>query len=123
MPSFNAVNIFGRCVVMSTQVNPRRVQLNGFSGLNGMEMLDLGSEGKTTQVRGLLAGANTGALGTAETLFRSYLDGLAYVLVDLYGTSHTYVTLTQFQPADLVMYSATDGYYLREYQAIFRHLV
>lgn len=123
MPSFNGVNIFGRCVTMSTQVNPRRVQLNGFSGLNGIEMIDLGSEGKTTQVRGLLAGANASALGSAETLFRSYLDGVAYSLVDLYGTTHLYVTLIQFQPSELMMYAATDGYYLRDYQAVFRHLV
>src|SRR5438067_2091534 len=98
MASFGGVSLFGTSVSMSTADNPRERQLNAFFGLGGLERLDGGSRGRVTQVTGLLYGNSPYALAAAESLFRSFNDGVARPLVDTLGSTWANVCLESFQP-------------------------
>jgi hypothetical protein len=121
MPSFNGQQIFGFAVKMDTSDNPRANQLNAFAGLSGVESLDLGFRGRYTTVNGLLFGTNVSNLAVAVALFRSYNDGLAYVLVDTLGVSWANVKLDTFQPSDRGMTMFGIGCF-KKYSARFIHL-
>ena len=56
MATFGGASIFGRAVKVSTVRDPVERQENGYSGLNGVESLSLGSRGGTSTVTGLLTG-------------------------------------------------------------------
>jgi hypothetical protein len=120
MPSFGGFAIFGRSVSMMTETNPRDEQRNAFPGISGTESLDLGLRLRVTEVSGVLAGVNVGALNTAERTFDSYNDGVARVLVDNFGNTWLHVKLHRFQPVGRVLRD-TRGYY-RHYKATFVHL-
>ncbi len=122
MPFFGGVNIFGTAVVMITTDQPREKQINGFFGLNGLETLDGGSRGRTTEVRGLLEGSSAANLALTESAFRSYADGQTRVLVDNLGSTWANVCLETFAPAGRVRQSP-QGVYFRTYRARFLHLV
>ena len=87
MASFNGVSIFGRAASFVTGDLILQRQENEFAGVDGVETLTLGSRGLMTEVSGLLTGATSADLATAESTFRSYRDGNAYNLVDSYGTT------------------------------------
>ena len=122
MPSFGAVNIFGTAVTMSTADFPREKQINAYFGISGLEALDGGLRGRSTNVMGLLSGPVAAGLAGAEALFRSYNDGVARTLVDQFGTSWANVRLELFLPWGRVKQSPS-GYYFRPYHARFLHLV
>jgi hypothetical protein len=121
MASFGGVNIFGTAVSMSTSDNPRANQLNAFFGLSGLESLDGGSRGRVTEVTGLLYGGSPTVLASAESLFRSFNDGVARPLVDTLGTTWANVRLELFQPLGRVRQSP-GGVLFRSYKARFLHL-
>jgi hypothetical protein len=121
MASFGGVNIFGTAVSMSTADNPRANQLNAFFGLSGLESLDGGSRGRVTDVTGLLYGNSPAMLSSAESLFRSFNDGVARALVDTLGATWPNVRLETFQPLGRVRQSP-GGILFRSYKARFLHL-
>lgn len=121
MASYGGTNIFGTAVSMVTADNPRQTQLNGYFGLSGLEFLDGGLRGRSTQVMGLLYGSSAVALASAESLFRSYHDGVARILVDTLGVSWQGVCLTAFQPQGRIKQSP-GGVLFRSYKARFLHL-
>jgi hypothetical protein len=121
MASYGGANIFGTAVSMMTADNPREHQLNAFFGLSGLESLDGGSRGRVTHVSGMLYGATPASLATAESLFRSYNDGIARPLVDTLGTAWSSVRLEFFQPQGRIRQSPA-GYLFRAYKARFLHL-
>ncbi len=121
MASFGGTNIFGTSVTMATSDNPRARQLNGYFGLSGLELLDGGLRGRSTQVSGLLYGSSQLALATAESFFRSFNDGVARTLVDTLGVSWPDVCLASFQPQGRIRQSPS-GVLFRTYKARFLHL-
>src|SRR5438105_3658514 len=121
MASYAGVSLFGTSVSMSTADNPREKQLNAFFGLGGLESLDGGSRGRVTQVSDLLYGSSPFALAAAESLFRSFNDGVARPLVDTLGTTWTSVCLESFQPQGRIRQSPA-GILFRPYRARFLHL-
>ncbi len=121
MASFGGTNIFGTAVSMVTADNPRQTQLNAFFGLSGLESLDGGLRGRSTLVTGLLYGPSQVGLASAESLFRSYHDGVARTLVDTLGVSWQGVCLTAFQPQGRIRQSPA-GVLFRSYKARFLHL-
>src|SRR5262245_46788014 len=121
MASFGGVNIFGTAVSMSTADNPRANQLNSFFGLSGLECLAGGSRGRVTDVIGLLYGNSPTTLSSAESLFRSFHDGVARPLVDTLGATWPNVRLETFQPLGRVRQSP-GGILFRSYKARFLHL-
>lgn len=121
MASFGGTSIFGTAVSMVTADNPREKQLNAYFGLSGLESLDGGLRGRFTQVTGLLYGTSPAGLANSESLFRSFNDGVARVLVDTLGMSWTSVRLDFFQPQGRVRRSP-GGVLFRAYKARFLHL-
>jgi hypothetical protein len=121
MALFGGVNIFGKAVSMSTAENPRENQLNAYFGLSGLESLDGGARGRATHVSGLLFGDSPAALASAESIFRSYNDGIARPLTDTLGAVWLNVRMESFQPQGRVRRSAS-GMFFRTYQARFLHL-
>ena len=121
MLSYGGINIFGTAVTMRTADNPRAQQVNSFFGLSGLETLDGGLRGRSTQVNGLLYGNSPALLASAEAVFRSYHDGIARVLVDSLGTAWPSVRLESFQPQGRVRQSP-GGSFFRSYHARFFHL-
>jgi len=121
MASFGGTNIFGTAVSMVTADNPREKQLNAYFGLSGLESLDGGLRGRFTQVTGLLYGVSPVGLASAESLFRSFNDGVARALVDTLGITWTSVRLDFFQPQGRVRRSPS-GMLFRAYKARFLHL-
>ncbi len=121
MASFGGVNIFGTAVSMVTADNLRERQLNGYFGLSGLESLDGGLRGRTTHVKGLLYGSSALALGAAESLIRTYNDGVTRLLVDTLGGVWPNVRLEAFQPQGRVRQSPS-GVMFRAYDARFLHL-
>lgn len=121
--TFNGSSIFGVVFSMATQDNPRSEQQNAFPGVSGVESLDLGKRGRVTAVSGRLGASTIGGLATLEALFRSYNDGLAYVLYDNCGTTWANVKLHRFAPEGRVQIGLLDGaLYSRKYEATFTHL-
>ena len=121
MASFGGTSIFGTAVSMVTADNPREKQLNAYFGLSGLESLDGGLRGRMTQASGLLYGGSPVSLATSESLFRSFNDGVARVLIDTLGVSWTSVRLDYFQPQGRVRRSPS-GLLFRAYKARFLHL-
>jgi hypothetical protein len=121
MASYGSVNIFGTAVTMSTADHPREKQVNSFFGLSGLETLDGGLRGRVTEVKGLLFGPMPTALASAESIFRSYNDGVTRNLVDTLGTTWANVRLDSFQPLGRVRQSPF-GFFFRAYRARFLHL-
>lgn len=121
MASFGGTAIFGTAISMSTVDNPREKQLNAFFGLSGLESLDGGSRGRVTHVTGLLYGSSPSFLASAESVFRSFNDGVAHVLIDTLGVTWASVRLESFQPQGRVRQSP-GGILFRSYTARFLHL-
>jgi hypothetical protein len=121
MPSFGGTNIFGAAVSMVTSDNPRANQLNAFFGLSGLESLDGGGRGRVTDVTGLLYGNLPASLSAAESLFRSFNDGVSRPLVDTLGMTWPNVRLQSFRPQGRIRQSPA-GVLFRAYQARFLHL-
>jgi hypothetical protein len=121
MASYGSVNIFGTAVTMSTADHPREKQVNSFFGLSGLETLDGGLRGRVTEVKGLLFGPMPAALASAESIFRSYNDGVTRNLIDTLGTTWANVRLDSFQPIGRVRQSPF-GFFFRAYRARFLHL-
>src|SRR5689334_1561156 len=121
MASFGGTNIFGTAVSMITADNPREKQLNAYFGLSGLESLDGGSRGRVTHVTGLLYGNSAASLVSAESLFRSFNDGIVRPLVDTLGMAWPNVRLESFQPQGRIRQSP-GGILFRSYKARFLHL-
>jgi hypothetical protein len=121
VPSYGGVNMFGTAVTMTTADHPREKQLNSFFGLSGLEMLDGGSRGRVTEVKGLLYGPSPLALAASESTFRSYDDGVTRNLIDSLGTNWANVRLESFQPIGRIRQSPF-GVFFRAYRARFLHL-
>ena len=121
MASFGGLNLFGTAVSMVTSDNPREKQLNAYFGLSGLESLDGGLRGRFTHVTGLLYGPSPIALASAESLFRSFNDGVTRSLTDTLGVTWPSVRLDSFQPIGRVRQSPS-GVLFRSYTARFLHL-
>jgi hypothetical protein len=125
MATFGGVDIFGVAVKMQAcVVNPYRLQNNNYPGLSFGEFLRQGEDGAYTFASGRLFGANGAALTASLQLFRSYVDGYAYTLVDTTGTSWTNVILESFVPApgERIVRDFATGYVWQAYAAKFIHI-
>jgi hypothetical protein len=121
-PSFGGVALFGNVDAMPTSDNPRDRQINAYNGLNGLEVLDGGGRGRVTNVSGRLYGAGLSGLAAAISLFRSFHDGGAYVLVDTAGNSWPVVRLERFEPAGRIRQDANETCW-QDYTAEFLHVI
>jgi len=87
MPSnqYAGLSVFGIGVHMKTSIAAREIQFNAYPGVNGLESLDMGGRGRTTQVTGTLTGATINDLIAAKTQLESFNDGTPRVFYDSAG--------------------------------------
>jgi hypothetical protein len=100
MATFNGINLFGVATVVGESSLNRESQINAYPGVNGLEHLDGGTRGTPIRVGGWLVGTDATDLSNQKITFTSYLNGLAYVLVDSLGATWPNVVLKQFAPAN-----------------------
>lgn len=120
--SLDSALIFGDAVNMTTVDNPRRMQQTTYPGLQGIEELDQGLNGRYTLVSGRLAANSQFQLGQYFAIWRSFNDGLLHTLVDVDGATWPYVKLEVFAPEERGRLAGGYGY-TRRYTARFRHLL
>jgi hypothetical protein len=78
---------------------PKTRQVSGYPGVNGLELLDLGSRGLKASLRGVLLAASPAALSWAkQTLGGLVLDGGPYPFLDPDGTLWVGVVMTAWRP-------------------------
>lgn len=119
--SFNGVSL-GFIFAIDTAANPKARQVNAYPGANGLEVLDHGSRGGTTVVRGAVVAPSTYALSAAEGSLRALqVDGGAYTLQDTLGKYWPGVILVQYRPQGRV-YLTAGNYLARKYDAEFLHV-
>lgn len=120
-PTFDGVWLGPICTTR-TYANPVARQVNEYPGVNGLEVLNLGSRGGTTEADGLLFGTDLYDLANRFATFINYQrDGGAYVLYDSFGTAWPLVILVDFHPEGLAMQAP--GGVVRAYRALFLHVL
>lgn len=121
MASFNSTDL-GTVVEMTTVLSPKQRQVNAYPGINGLQLIDHGTRGATTRVRGILSGSGRAGLSTVFDTFRGYQTaGGKATLVDVLGKSWTNVILVVFQPIGQSGVMAGGVNYCQQYEAEFFH--
>lgn len=117
MPSYGGTTIFGRSPSITMVPNPAAVQYSAFWGVSGVYSQFGGSRGRVFHVHGHFYGVNVADLWNSISLFQSYDDGIARVLVDTVGNSWPQVVYKHCELAG--KYGYGHGGVLMEYKAIF----
>lgn len=120
MATFNAQNIFGLATQMTTGGVDVRRQINSYFGLHGVEKIDGGASVRVTECQGVLYGTGPDGLDLSLALFRSYVDGRIYTLVDNFGRAWPDVECVEFRPIAPVMSNGL--VFFQRYTASFLHL-
>ncbi len=102
-------------------MNPPAVQTNTFPAVNGLQELRLGQRDAITSVSGIIGGAI--GLDVAQSIFRSYYNNKAYVLVDTNGDSWDFIKMASFNPSGRVIRDQFTGFQYQNYTAEFRHIL
>lgn len=121
MATYNSVDL-GYIQSFTTAPNAHARQVTAYPGVNGLEILNLGSRGSTTSVSGAVSASSLANLSSALQTLGAYVsDGGAYTLVDNLGTTWTNVVMMGFTPVGKVFVS-TPGIYTIRYEAQFLHI-
>jgi hypothetical protein len=127
MATFNGLDIFGPHVRMLPAPNDKARQINKYPATDGLQAIDMGGMGATTQVEGWLCSDSPYDVGYLEEQFWFWqADGGAYQLFDTMGDTYENVILQTYRPASpiLPVIDFTTGIagFGRMYIAIFLHL-
>lgn len=121
MATFDSVDL-GYIQFMVTSPNAHARQVTAYPGVNGIEVLNMGSRGSNTVLQAAVSSSSLAGVSTAlQTLGAYVLDGGAYTLVDNMGTTWTNVIMVSFQPTGRVVRSLP-GVYTIKYEAEFLHI-
>lgn len=121
-PSFDGVSLGPVCITR-TYANPVARQINEYPGVNGLEVLNMGSRGGTTEAEGFLIATDLPSLGAAFATFIAYQrDGGAYTLFDSKGIEWPSVILADFRPDGMAKPALNFGY-VQAYKALFLHIL
>ena len=119
MPSFNSTDL-GIVEVCNTVQAPKERQVNAYPGVDGLQLIDHGTRGAVTSLRGVFSASSKAALASILGTFQGYhAAGGKATLVDTYGVSWPNVILVQFRPVG-VIYPCPGGFCTR-YEAEFLH--
>lgn len=101
--TFDGAAIFGIGAYSRVNQNPARLQFNTYNGINGREMLALGSTGNRAEIDFLATAPDEPTLAAYELTFRN-LQGNATVGIfsDTLGHSWPNAVLVEFGPTDSV---------------------
>lgn len=113
--------IFGTSVQMTHGINPRASQQNTYAGVTGVEHIDLGGRGRTTEVRGILTGTTLGNLVFNRSNLESYHDGVARYFWDSAGYGWRNVLMGPPRYPGGYRRNGTVGFWL-PYEVALQHL-
>jgi hypothetical protein len=100
LASFNGYDL-GIVEGWTTTAAPKELQVSGYPGVNGTEVVDMGARGGTTTLRGVLAGFDAFDLASIKATFMALqINGGSYTLVDPEFVSWFPVILRMFRPAE-----------------------
>lgn len=85
--SYGGASIFGVAVSIQEVAHPNAQQLDSFFGVSGATSLYGGGRGRVFMISGVLVSGTDDLtdLNTAESILRSFADGIARTLVDTRG--------------------------------------
>lgn len=121
MANFNGIDL-GLVEEISTAPAPNERQVNTYPGVNGLEVLDLGSRGGGTSLRGSLAGVDLYDLASIQNALRDVQQ--ASVVGSLFDDVNSWpdVLLVQFRPTGPRIPLPFGGVAQR-YEAEFLHIL
>jgi hypothetical protein len=123
IPTFNGTALFDTAVVMTTASCPVQVQKNAYPQLDGLEVVNLGSRGRVTEVRGYLTGPDLTTLAAKAAAWRSLQESVMIgPLVTTDGSTYPYTYICAFHEAGRILTMAGGGV-MRPYLATLLHLV
>jgi hypothetical protein len=86
MATFNGVDYFGPVCTVKAIPAPRRLQINRYPGVNGLQAKDMGADGGEFVVEGWLIAPTPLDVGSLESdLFVAQQTGVLAYFVDNYG--------------------------------------
>lgn len=117
--TFDGIDLGPVCVIES-EGNPVARQINEYPGINGIEVLNMGTRGGSAEVtQGILWSLDLSELVSREDALRAHqLDGGAYMLVESVGRTWGLAILDRFRPIGRYVRSI-DGGWARQYRASF----
>lgn len=122
MATYNGVDL-GLIEEPQTVAAGNDLQVNAYPGVNGVEVLNLGSRGGTSLYRGAMSAINVAALDATFALFRAMqASGATATFVDAYGTIWFDVILKSFRPTGPRKLLANNDGVIQRYEAEFFHL-
>lgn len=97
MASFNGVDL-GICYIQ-TEANPSERQVNAYPGVNGLEILTMGSRGWKSHAQGTLFATSAAGLILLESAFRNLeANETVSLLVDTLGVVWANVRIDHYRP-------------------------
>lgn len=119
MASFAGTDL-GIVEICNTDLAPKERQINTYPGVNGLQLVDHGTRGAVTSLRGVLSSSSRSGLASALGVFRTYQSvGGKATLVDTFGSSWTDVILVRFRPTGMIY--PKPGGFCTKYEAEFLH--
>lgn len=102
---------------------PKRRQLDGLSGVNGLLSQDLGTAGGTIEVSAVLYAEDLASLNAQELTWYGYqAGGQSATFVDNFGNPINNCVLDLYEPAGRIK-RAGDGGFIRQARLIFLFFV
>lgn len=97
MATFNGISL-GLVTECYDEPNEKRRQINAYPGVNGLEMLDMGTAGGTIVVESLITATDMPALLSAEQVYFGWQSATAFQaqLVNNQGATYASVYLNKY---------------------------
>ncbi len=123
-PTYGGDAIFGHPVMMTTDEPPNEIQMNAFPGINGVEVLDLGSRVRHTHVRSRYVADSMEGIGALFGILRNYKrNPQAFPLYTTAGETFPLVKLQSFRPIPPIHADGSTASYYQDFEATLIHLL
>ena len=111
-PTWDGLDLFGEGVVITAIPNPVDIQIQAFGGVNGLDMLLMGSRGHVLHVTGVLWAATLPDLMAVIQTWRAYRDVrpgvVGYTVVDNADWTWNYCLIKSFPLLDRILADYAD---------------
>jgi hypothetical protein len=118
-PTFDGNAMFGFPVTCWVTDPPREQQINGFPGVNGVEVLDLGARYRQIHVRGRMTGNDANDLGVRFEFLRAYKNEFGYTFMTTKGEYFFNVKLYSIDEEPMWHIDPATGECYQNYSATF----
>ncbi len=122
--TLDGIPCFGVAVHITPQANPDHVQINAYPGINGLQVMDMGSRGRVFQVTGLMIGSTPGDVEANEVSLENFADGLPHLLISTAGGIWQNVTYRrEYHPTGKFVFLASGNGWGRSYSLLLHGLL